>query len=241
MNTPRYLVLAALAIGLLGLRAADGRVFWRRPAARGRAVLETAPGWMTLQSGPVQINDGRGSLDVVGCGEPLDAVAARLQAAYAGPGPLEIVRQTESLLLARAAENGRAVTLLALAPGAADTTVLFVLSQTPEEAARSARPPAAPRLAEPPPFPGSRAQAHIGTEAGRAQVEIYAAESPPAAVLAHYEQALAARAWVRVDPAGRGEGLALFQKGRELCGLLALPADGGGCTITVLHKRLNME
>ncbi len=230
-----------LAAAMLTL-AADAKVFWAWPTARGRAVLETNRDWKKVYTGSVLINDGQGHLTIIACAEPLVTVMAKLRQAYAACETLENIRQTETLGWAQLREDDRIVTLMALAPNVPEQTLLFVLTQTPDEAEKSRGPPSAPRLADPPPYPNSRVQTHLTSEESKMQVEIYTAETIPEAVRQYYAGALRARAWTRIDPAGAAASLAIYQKDAELCVLLVLPTDAGtGSTITVLHKRLKME
>jgi len=210
-------------------------------------VLAATTDWKTIQAGSVRINDGRGDLSITSCNEPLDTVMTKLRQAYAGCETLENFRQNETLGWARIRAEGKIVTLLALAPNLAtapntpEQTVLFVLTQAQGDFDKSRLPPAAPRLSDPPPYPGSRVQTYLTGAESRMQLELYAAAAAPEAVRQHYAGALLDRAWTRLDPAGASASLALYQKGSALCAVLVLPAGNGASTITVLHKRLEME
>lgn len=239
MTTQKNIFMVILLIVALALPA-TAKVFWARPAPRGHAVLETTRDWKTIYTSAVRINDGQGNLTIIGCNEPLGAVMTRLRQAYASCETLEAFRQNETLGWARMREGGAIVTLLALAPNMPEQTMLFVLTQTPGDAEKSRLPPIAPRLRDPPPYPGSRVQTYLTSEESHLQLEIYAAPALPAAVRQYYESALRGQAWTRLDPAGASASLALYQKGPELCALLVLPT-GAESTITVLHKRLKME
>lgn len=241
MTTSKTIAIILLAAGTLAL-SAGAKVFWTRPAARGHAVLETTRDWKTVYTSSVRINDGQGDLTIIGCHEPLGAVMAKLRQAYASCETLETFRQNETMGWARVREGSTIVTLLALALNAPEQTVLFVLTQAQGDFDKSRLPPTAPRLRDPPPYPGSRVQTYLTSEESQMQLEIYAAAGAPEAVQQYYESALLGQAWARLDPAGASASLALYQKGPALCALLVLPAGGGSeSTITVLHKRLKME
>ncbi|MDP2990702.1 MAG: hypothetical protein Q8O57_09085 [Kiritimatiellota bacterium] len=247
MTTYKTIAVILLAAGTLAL-SAGAKVFWTRPAARGHAVLETTPDWKTVYTSPVRINDGQGDLAIMGCNEPLGAVMTKLRQAYASCETLSAFRQNETMGWARIREGATIVTLLALAPNLAmapnapEQTVLFVLTQAPGDFDKSRLPPTAPRLRDPPPYPGSRMQTYLTSVESQMQLEIYAAAAMPEAVQQYYESALLGQAWARLDPAGAVASLAIYQKGPELCAVLALPAGTGAeSTITVLHKRLKME
>lgn len=241
MTTPKTIVIILLAAGTLVL-SASAKVFWSRPAARGHAVLETTLDWKTIYTSSVRINDGQGDLTIIGCNEALSVVMTKLRQAYAFCKMLETFRQNETLGWARIREGGAIVTLLALAPNKPEQTVLFVLTQAQGDFDKSRLPPSAPRLRDPPPYPGSRVQTFLTSEESRLQLEIYAAAAMPEVVQQYYESTLRGQAWTRLDPADASASLAIYQKGPALCALLVLPAAGGAeSTITVLHKRLKME
>jgi len=253
MTTHKTIALILLAAGIMAL-SAGAKVFWTRPAARGHAVLETTLDWKTIYTSSVRINDGQGDLTIIGCNEPLDAVMTKLRQAYASCEPLETFRQSETLGWARMREDGKIVTLLALAPNLAtapnlalapnvnEQTVLFVLTQAQGDYDKSRLPPAMSRLRDPPPYPGSHVQTYLTSEESQMQLEIYAAADAPEAVRQYYESALLSQAWARLDPAGASASLAIYQKGSVLCAVLVLPTGAGAeSTITVLHKRLKME
>jgi|GEM_PF-3089959 len=247
MTKYKTIAIILLAAGTMTL-SAGAKVFWARPAARGHAVLETTPDWKTVYTSSVRINDGQGNLTIIGCNEPLGAVMTKLRQAYASCETLEAFRQNETMGWARMREGDAIVTLLAmapnlaLAPNAPEQTVLFVLTQTQGDFDKSRLPPAAPRLSDPAPYPGSRVQTYLTSEESQLQLELYAAAAMPEVVQQYYENALLGQAWTRLDPAGASAGLALYQKGPALCALLVLPAGNGAeSTITVLHKRLKME
>jgi len=241
MTTPKIIVIILLAAGAFAL-SAGANVFWTRPAPQGHAVLETTLDWKTVYTSSVRINDGQGNLTIIGCNEALGPVMAKLRQAYAACKTLENFRQNESMGWARVREGNAIVTFLALAPNAPEQTVLFVLTQAPDDFDKSREPPTAPGLRDPPPYPGSRVQTYMTSEESQMQLEIYAATALPEAVQQYYANTLLGQAWVRLDPAGAGASLAVYQKGSALCALLVLPAAGGAeSTITVLHKRLKME
>ncbi|MFH1476098.1 MAG: hypothetical protein ABIH24_01205 [Verrucomicrobiota bacterium] len=239
--TYKTITIILLTAGTLTL-SAGARVFWIRPAARGRAVLETTHDWETIHTGSVQINDGSGNLVIMGCDDHLGAVMTKLRQAYAACEILESFRQNETMGYGRLRTDGTIVTLLALAPNTPEQTVLFVLTQTPGDFDKSRLPPTVSRLRDPPPYPGSRVQTYLTNAESQMQLEIYAAAAAPEAVQQYYESALLGQAWARLDPAGASASLAIYQKDTALCAVLALPTGRGAeSTITVLHKRLKME
>jgi hypothetical protein len=245
MTTYKIVVFVLIAAGALAM-SATAKVFWARPAARGHAVLETTLDWKTIYTSAVRINDGEGNLTIIGCHESLGTVMAKLRQAYASCKMLENFRQNETLGWAQLHDDGAVVTLLALAPNLAmapnvpEQTMLLVLTQAQGDFDKARLPPGAPRLRDPPPYPGSRAQTYLTSEESQVQLEIYAAAATPEAVQAYYESTLLSQAWTRLDPAGAS--LTIYQKGSALCALLVLPAGAGAeSTITVLHKRLKME
>jgi len=241
MTTPKTIAIILLAAGTLAL-SAGAKVFWARPAARGHAVLETTLDWKTIYTSSVRINDGQGSLTIMGCNEPLGAVMTKLRQAYASCETLETFRQNETMGWARVREGGAIVTLLALAPNTPEQTVLFVLTQAQGDFDKSRGPPSVPRLRDPPPYPGSRVQTYLTSKESQMQLEIYAAAAVPEVVQQYYESILLGQAWTRLNPAVAPASLAMYQKGPAFCALLVLPAGGGAeSTITVLHKRLKME
>lgn len=241
MTKHKTIVIILLAAGTLAL-SAGAKVFWARPAPRGHAVLETTPGWNTVHTSSVRINDGRGNLTITGCNEPLGAVMTRLRQAYASCETLSAFRQSETIGWARMREGGAIVTLLALAPNTPEQSMLFVLTQAQDDFDKSRGPPAAPRLRDPPPYPGSRVQTYLTSEESEIQLEIYAATVAPEAIRQYYAGILRGQAWKRLDPAGASASLAIYQKGSALCAVLVLPSGRGGeSTITVLHKRLKVE
>lgn len=230
--------MTAMALAL----SVQAKVFWAQPAVRGHAVLETTLDWKTIYTSSVRINDGQGNLTITGCNEPLGAVMTKIRQAYASCEMLETFRQNETMGWARIREGGAIVTLLALAPNAPEQTVLFVLTQAQGDFDKSRLPPTAPRLRDPPPYPGSRVQTYLTSEESQMQLEIYAAAAMPEAIQQYYESALLGLGWTRLDPAGASASLAIYQKGPALCALLVLPtASSAESTITVLHKRLKME
>ncbi|MBU4286228.1 MAG: hypothetical protein KKD76_04905 [Verrucomicrobia bacterium] len=247
LPTHKYIFLATLICVALSFPA-TAKVFWTRPAARGHAVLETTLDWKTVYTSSVRINDGQGNLTITGCNEPLGAVMTKLRQAYASCETLLTFRQNETLGWARMREGATIVTLLALAPNLAmapnapEQTVLFVLTQAQGDFDKSRLPPTAPRLRDPPPYPGSRVQTYLTSEESKMQLEIYAAAAMPEVIQQYYESTLLGQAWTRLDPTGASASLTIYQKGPALCAVLVLPAGGGAeSTITVLHKRLKME
>jgi hypothetical protein len=241
MTTPKTIAIILLAAGTLVL-SAGAKVFWARPAARGHAVLETTLDWKTIYTSSVCINDGQGDLTIIGCNEPLGTVMTKLRQAYASCETLETFRQNETLGWARMREGGAIVTLLALAPNTPEQTVLFVLTQAQGDFDKSRGPPSAPRLRDPPPYPGSRVQTYLTSEESKMQLELYATAAMPEVVRQYYASTLLGQAWTRLDPGGVCTSLAIYQKGPALCAVLVLPSDGvAKSTITVLYKRLKME
>ena len=241
LSSHKYIFLVPLICIALAL-SATAKVFWTRSAARGHAVLETTRDWKTVYTSSVRINDGQGDLTVMNCNEPLGAVMTRLRQAYVSCETLSAFRQNETMGWARMREGGTIITLLALAPDAPEQTLLFVLTQAPGDFDKSRLPPTAPRLRDPPPYPGSHVQTYLTSEESRMQLEIYAAAAIPEAVQQYYASTLLGQAWTRLDPGGASTSLAIYQKGPALCAVLVLPADGSAeSMITVLRKRLKME
>lgn len=243
MNLRKYILIIASIIGATAL-SVGAKVYWTRPAAQGSAVLETTLNWKTVYTSSVRINDGRGDLTITGCNEPLETVMPKLRQAYASCETLEPFRQNETLGWARIRVGGAIVTLLALAPNAPEQTVLFVLTQAQGDFDKSHGPPSAPRLRDPPPYPGSCVQTYLTSEESQIQLELYVAAAAPEAIQQYYKNALIGHAWVRLNPTDASTSLALYQKGPELCAVLALTTGSGAAaesTITVLHKRLKME
>lgn len=240
MTTLKTIAIFGLVTGTLVL-SATAKVFWSWPAARGHALLETTHGWKTIYTSSVRINDGQGKLTVIGCNEPLTTVMTKLRQAYPGRETLATFRQNESMGWARISVDGAIVTWLALAPNTPEQTMLFELTQAPDDFDKSRLPPSAPRLQDPMPYPGSRVQTYLTSEESQIQLEIYAATTTPETVQQYYKTTLLGQAWTRLDPAGTSASLAIYQKGPALCAVMVLPADGSEIKITVLHKHLKME
>lgn len=230
-------IVIMLAAGTLAI-SAGAKVFWARPASPGHTRLTTTLNGKTIYTSAVRINEGQGNLVITGFDTPLANVVAKLRQAYAACKILTPLRLNENMGFARMREGDQIITLLALAPNSTQQTLLFVLTQAQDDFEKSCRPPTNAQLRTPLPYPGSRAQTCLTSMESRMQLEIYSAPAAPEAVHQYYENVLRAQTWTRLNSTG----LVIYQKGPELCAVLALPsANGTASTITVLHKRLQME
>lgn len=235
---------ARFALGLCLALAAwpcRGDVFWKRPASAD-AVLPFAAEWPCLYRSDVRINGGRAHLDVLNGAGDLSAVMRRLSRGFADATPRVAFQQTESVGLGVVERDGRVYRLVALAAGARAASLVFVLTQSPEEYERSCRPPTASALPDLPAYPGSAWRASLEDRAARACLEVAAAEAAPETVRDHLDAALTADGWRRLPPSAPERGPALYGKGAAVCAVLvAAGARPGETLITLLHKRQGME
>lgn len=238
------LLFVGCAILTIGLSAPGfGRVFLRRRAGSPEDRLLTSREWQILLRSGVRINDGRGSLEVIGCDEDLPSVMRRIRRVYAESGLLAEFGYNESMGRALVKAGDRVSQIIALDAGPLARSVVFVLTQSHDDYLLSLSAPRAHSLRGVPAYPGSIAGTFVQLEETRAQLEISSSPAGPEAVRAFYQSALTLDGWRKLTPqtgASSGpSGVALFQKGFELCAVFAQPS-GGETVITVLHKRLRM-
>ncbi len=232
--------LTAILIGLAILAPpASGSVFWRWRADANRAVFDATPGWQRVYQAPVRVNDSQGRLEILNCADSLPDVMAKLNRAFPDQANAAF-RHSESAGWGRVQTDATTTRILALAPGTAEHTLVFVLTQSPEEYTRSLKPPAAHLLDEAPVYPGSVAQTFLADEQASMRLEISEAPGGPEAIRDFFASALAQNGYQALPAADAS--LAIFQKGRQICCVLVQPSSQGRASvITVLHKHLKME
>lgn len=238
MNHLLILIFLGLALAL----PAPGNVFWRWRPGTGHSVFETTPGWQRVYRSNLRINGSRGRLEIMTCNDPLPNVMARLKNAFPSARPDATFRQGESAG-AGLVQTGVTVTrLLVLDLGAPNQTVVFVLTQSPAEYEQSLEPPGEHLLDAMPVYPNSTATMFIADEEASAQLEISSAGGSPASIRSFFDSAFAEKGYRRMQADDGPAGLAVFQKGMSLCCVLVKDSPHPQTsTITVLHKRFNMD
>jgi hypothetical protein len=219
-----------------------GNVFWRWRTGTGHSVFETTPNWQRVYQSKVRINGSQGRLEIVKCGDALPGVMARLKSAYPDARPDNAFRQSETAGSGLIQAGDTVTRLLALNLGAPDQTVVFVLTQSAAEYEQSLKPPAAHLLDAAPVFPGSTARTFLEDEQAALQLEISSAAERPAAIWSFYESALTQQGYRQMHATAGGGGLAIFQKGLNLCCVLIQTSpQTHDSQITVLHKQLKTD
>jgi len=242
-----HLIIVSIGLAILGLGfSAWGKVYWRwRPGSK-HAVFNTIPEWRQVYQSNVRINGSQGHLDILGCNDTLPRVIARLKNAFTDSCPDASFRHSDSAGWGLIRTEGMVTRILALNLGAPGQTVVFVLTQSPDDYEQSLQPPKTHLLNEAPFYPGSIAQSFIEDETAAARLEISSAPARPESILSFFNSAFAQNGYHQMQAAtGRGSanaGIALFQKDMSICCVLVQASpQANESVITVLHKQLRME
>lgn len=237
--------LSAILIGLIILGTGFtslGRVYWQWRPGSGQAIFDSLPEWRRIYQSSIRINSSRGHLEILGCDDPLPRVINKLKTAFASSDPAASFYHSPSAGWVLIQTDTLITRILALNLGTPAQTVIFVLTQSPDNYAQSLQPPDTHLLAAPF-YPGSTVKSFIENETASAQMEISSTPVSPQSILSFFDSAFTQNGYHRI-PAGTGAvdtGFIIFQKDQSLCCVLVqVSPQTHESVITVLHKQLKM-
>jgi hypothetical protein len=235
--------MVALAVFAATAVVSTARVYSRVGAAADVAAALEALGGRSLYTSAVTINGGDGELNIHGFDDPIGLVADAVGQAFDAPA-LAGADGGMAIALVDTGETTMRFVVVEMAP--AGGTLVFALRQSAAEAAKSATPPDARRLAgRVPLFPGAAIHFAAIDDTAHAALVVSDTATEPEIVRAHFDDVLPRGAWQRVGPPARTAWagfVAFYIQGPRLCVVAAAPgANGAGTRITVLHKRLVMK
>lgn len=238
------IICAALSLGLSA--ACFGRVFWRRGAGTTSEVLALSRDWSRVLQSAVRINRGVGDLEIMGYDGDLRSAMRAVKRALSGAKRLLELEQGEGMARAIIESESGIMRIIAIEGMDSAATVVFMISQTPEEYAASLEPPIEHALIEAPPYPASVPKTFIGIEETLAQIEISHSPASPSAARDFFLKTMPSNGWTLIIPRSGfpadHSGAAVFQKGIDICCILVQRSDSlPESVITILHKKLKME
>lgn len=185
-------------------------------------------------------------MEILCCDAGLESAMRQLRRAYDSADKLMEFEQGDSMGRAIIRTGSGISRVIVLGIDAQDRSIVFLLTQLPEDYEKSLAPPGSHVLDGIPFYPGSIARSFIQIEETHAQLETSSASASPEAIDAFFQSAFAQDGWKRMMPPGNSgagySGITLFQKGFEICCVLIQPCDHTPeSVITVLHKRLNVK
>jgi len=222
----RGLALALLAAAAAGPAAAG--VFWVRGGADHGATTAGRPGWTRVHRAELEINGGRGEMEVLGVTLPAAAALDQLRAAYEGMGGEVFVGPGAAMGWGVARVGERIIRFLVVAPEGPRECVVFRLEQSADAFARSMRAPDRPADD----VAGGRERRTVRDAERRIEARTIETPAPPAEAAAAVGRALQAEGWQPALPDAAGAGL--FVRGRDLCVVRATAGAAAGAPTRVL-------
>ena len=233
---PRAFAIPALLLALSWAAPAAARVFRRIGGVDHGATTAGRPGWTRAYRTELEINGGRGEMEVLGVTLPLAAALDTLRATYEGLGGEAFFSSGDAVGWGVARIGDRIVRVLAIAVEGPRECLVFRFEQPRDQFERSMReaPGAAAAIA----VPGARARRTVVDAENALTTETVETNAGPAETAAAIERALLAEGWLPALPGAPGAGL--FLRGPEVIAVRVAGNDapGGGARATILRKRM---
>lgn len=223
MKSIRYLLLLAVCCCVGGV---FGRVFRGRAMEPGR--LNTAGlGWVSAYQTSMNVNGVHNDLHVYSVDANFSAVD-QLTAQFEEQGADVELQEIAGGYRGTASFNEQEARILILEPGAQPARMVFIFYPQPGKSIGPAEGPV-------PAFPGAMSEEVVSNDKTGAICRSMTTESGVAEVIAFYATTLAADGWATVLPSGVGASrLMLFQKGKQVCSVMAAENPNGLNRVTVL-------
>ncbi len=218
--------------------SAHARVFWTYDAIHGPTAAGQ-PGWNRAYSTQIRLNEGRASLDVIGCQLAaseaertlLDTYRALNASVWAGHG-WEVawgIAKVQDVI----------VRWLIFSLGSPRECLVVRITQSTDDFLASARPPLRSRLTQLTEVPNSTVRWYAADEQARVGLEVLEAATPPDPMRQRIVSDLIATGWVPTLPDGGDDHQwVMFRRGRELCLIHVAPDDVQGSRILRVYKEL---
>ena len=236
MKMTRKSIAILVALSCAVSVAAQAKVFQRWDATAQSTIAMKAAGGAVAYEADITLNGGKGHLTVFGFNEPVTPLIARLERMFGG----EFIHAGGDLAYATIVSDQAVVKVTMFRLNEHGTTMVFHLEQSRDAAAVSTRRPSRHLLKALPAYPGSTPLFCATDNNTRMSLAVSTAPADADDVQRFYESSLASSGWKPLLPASTAPGnrLEMYQKGADLCGVTALPADAPGHVwITLLHKR----
>ena len=157
-------------------------------------------------------------------------VADQIQAQFTDQGATVVLKESADGYRGIAKFKDREARMLVLSGGGRPNHLVFLFY--PDPAGSTGRP-----HMPIPEFPGAVSDQLVTNEKTQTICRMLTTESDSAQVLAYYATTLVADGWSTVLPSGaRATRMAVFQKGKQTCSVLAADNPGGLNRVTVLVK-----
>ncbi len=228
LETARRLAAWLALLAAFTAAPAAARVFWARGGADHGATTAGRPGWNRAHQAELEINGGRGTMEVLGVTLPAATALDQLRAAYEGMGGEVFIAPGAAMGWGIARVGERVVRFLVIAPEGPRECVVFRFEQTAAEFERSVR--AAERPAEE--VPGGRERRTVRDADHELEARTIETPAPPAEAAAAVERALRAEGWQPALPDAPAAGL--FVRGGDVCVVRANAGEGPGAPTRVL-------
>ncbi len=228
----------AWALGVaaaLAPEAAFAPVFRAVGGANHGATTANQPGWTRAYRAELEINGGRGELEVLGVSMPAAAALETLRATYAGMGGEAEIFPGETAGWGIARAGDRVIRFLAVSPQGPRECLVFRFEQSRADFERSLR------GADGAAFAGGRERRVAAESGGRFEARTIETGAEPAAASAAIARAHIAEGWRPALPDAPGAGL--FVRGPDVCvvRVSARPAPEVGSRALIARQRLGSE
>lgn len=223
----RKIVLFIMAVLVCGAIGVFGRVFTVRDAGAGR--LNTAGlGWISAYQTSMNVNGVHNDLFVYSVDSKFSAVD-QVKAQFEEQGAEVEVEEIAGGYRVRASVEGQESRILILSDvGGRPNQMVFLFYPQPGKANGPATLPV-------PEFPGALSENVVSNDKTGSVCRTITTEADPARVIGFYATALSADGWSTVLPSGASDTrMALFQKGKLICSVLAAQENDGVNRVTVL-------
>jgi len=208
-------------------------VFRRAGGADHGAATAGRPGWTLAHRAALEINGGRGEMEVLGVTMPMADALETLRAVYAAQGGEAVVSAGTAAGWGVARVGGRVIRFLAIAPEGPRECVVFRLEQTDAEFERSMR---GTDTEEP---AGGRARRVVADAERGIEARTIESGADPEAAAGAIGRALAAEGWQPAIPGAERAGL--YLRDGEACVVRVTAGGGpggGGSRALVVRQRL---
>jgi hypothetical protein len=233
----RHRVWAGLLMTAIVL-STPARVFWTHDAIHGPTAAGQ-PGWNRAYSTQIRLNDGRASLDVIGCQLPASEAERMLVDTYRASGAPVLAGHGWELAWGIAEIHSMVVRWLIFSLGSPRECLVVRITQSKEDFLDSARPPPRSRLTQLTEVPNSTVRWYAADEQARVGLEVLEAATPPDPMRWRVVSDLIATGWVPTLPDGGDDyHPVMFRRGRELCLIHVAAGDAQGSRILRVYKEL---
>lgn len=225
------------------------RVFLRWGGADNPVGNMTRLGGKIAYSSDIKINNGEGKLTVIGFNDPMNNTTTQIQRILnISPNdqfPMTIdqsspmTNPTTSLYLLCGKKKSMRLILLQLPH--ASRLLAITIEQSTEEFLKSQKAPTKHKLSKIPAYPGSTPTFYAESSQTKFRMAISSSNDNIEAIRGFYHSRMQADGWIPYlsDSMGSIPQLTIYQRGNELCYILATPSKK--CqTISVLYKQLTI-